>query len=93
MAPNLPQTPSEKGIDYIIMPRDAYSQALEDVYYEIRKAKAKHPGNYHSAHHGYAILLEEVDETWDEVKRDDLEKAKKEITQVAAVAARFIAEL
>jgi glutamyl-tRNA reductase len=47
-----------------------------------------------SAHEGWAILKEEVDELWDEVKKNPqtraISKMKKEAIQVAAMAARFI---
>ena len=45
-----------------------------------------------SAHEGYAILLEEVDELWDEIKKKthDYDKMEQEALQVMAMAARFI---
>ena len=39
------------------------------------------------------VLLEEVDEAWDEIKRDDLKAARKEMIQVAAMAIRFLVEV
>ena len=36
---------------------------------EIEKAVAKHPP-MHSPHEGYSVILEELDELWDEVKAD-----------------------
>lgn len=48
---------------------------------------------FNSAHEGYAILLEEVDELWDEVKRSpskrDYAKMRAEAIQVAAMALRL----
>lgn len=50
-----------------------------------------------SAHEGYAVLLEEVDELWDHVKTRqpdrDLNKMTKEAVQVAAMAVRFMVEV
>jgi hypothetical protein len=50
-----------------------------------------------SAHEGYAVMLEEVDELWDHVKtkqRDrDLQAMRKEAIQVAAMALRFVCEV
>lgn len=56
------------------------------------KAIAKHtPMN--SPHEGYAVLLEEVDELWEEVKKQSCgygPEAVKEALHVAAMAIRFI---
>lgn len=51
---------------------------------------------WNSAHEGYAILLEEVDELWDHVKTNqkkrDLYAMRNEAIQVAACALRFAVE-
>lgn len=50
-----------------------------------------------SAHEGYAVLLEEMDELWEHVKtkqkRRDLDAMRKEAIQVAAMALRFALEV
>lgn len=60
---------------------------------ELRSAIKKYP-KFNSPHEGYSILLEEVDELWEEVKikqgKRDPEKLEKEAIQVAAMAIRFI---
>jgi hypothetical protein len=43
-----------------------------------------------SAHEGYSIILEEVDELWEEVRKGNKAKARAEAVQVAAMALRFI---
>jgi hypothetical protein len=52
---------------------------------------------FNSAHEGYAVLLEEVDElkahVWTNQKRRDLEAMRKEAIQVAAMAIRFIKDI
>jgi len=52
---------------------------------------------FNSPHEGYAIILEELDELWDIVKRQygdrPKEEMRKEAMQVAAMALRFMVEL
>ena len=62
---------------------------------EYLDAKKMHPTGMRSAHEGYAIILEELDELWDEVKKKqpDREKMVKEAKQVAAMALRFMLEI
>lgn len=54
-------------------------------------------GPFHSAHEGFAVLKEEVDELWDEVKAKqgarDVAKMRKEAIQVAAMAMRFVLDV
>ena len=70
--------------------------ALEFVREEYLKALKKF-GSFHNAHEGYAVLLEEVDELWENVKlnqshiKRDL-KIMQEAIQVAAMAIRIIVE-
>ena len=58
---------------------------------ELSQAQENYP-DMTSAHEGYAILLEEVDELWDEIKKKthDYTKMEQEALQVMAMAARFI---
>ncbi len=63
---------------------------LRAVHAEMLRAQTKHPTPMRSAHEGYAILKEEVDEMWDAIKADNLDDAKKEAVQVAAMALRFL---
>jgi hypothetical protein len=58
---------------------------------EASRAERKH-GRWADAHHGYGVLLEEVDELWDAIKADDLAHARLEAVQVGAMALRFLKE-
>lgn len=59
---------------------------------ELKRARQKFP-KFHSAHEGFAVLNEEVDEMWDAVRKDCLSGAQREAIQVAAMAIRFIEDL
>lgn len=73
-----------------------YDQALEAIYNEVAEALENWP-KFNSAHEGFAILNEEVDELWDQVKvnqkRRDVEKMRIEAIQIAAMALRFAVEV
>lgn len=62
---------------------------LEQVAKEIERATKKY-GPFNSPHEGYGIILEELDEMWDEIKANDIERAREEAIQVAAMAIRFL---
>jgi hypothetical protein len=63
---------------------------------ELEEAQGAH-GPMATAHEGYAVILEELDELWDEVKmnprRRSREALTKEAIQVGAMAARFIVDI
>lgn len=68
---------------------------VADVIDEFNRATHKHPP-FNSRHEAYAILIEEVDELWTEVKKNHSKNPEAKITQrkeaiqVAAMAFRFI---
>ena len=68
---------------------------LKFIQLEHDKAKKKYKQNFNSTHEGFAVLKEEVDELWDEVKRKypSKEHMREEAIQVAAMCVRFINEL
>lgn len=76
--------------------RDAYGIAAMDALDEVHRAKSMWPGNFNSAHEGYAVALEEFDElkehVWMNQRKRDLGAMRKEAIQVAAMALRFAAE-
>jgi hypothetical protein len=65
-----------------------------EVTTEVKKACDKWPP-FNSVHEGYAVIMEELDELWQEVKRKvpNNQAMRKEAIQVAAMAIRFAAEL
>jgi hypothetical protein len=79
-------------MSYYNFPDTPAGEAAQAAYDEIKRAKAKHPRDFASPHEGYAVIKEELEEAWDEIKRDDTEAAVLEMVQVAAMALRFVAE-
>jgi len=69
---------------------------LNELDEEIKKAQAKHAPMVNS-HEAYAVILEEVDEFWDEVRKQtqDRERSamRKELLHIAAMAMRAIHDL
>lgn len=69
---------------------------LEDVSCEFVSALYKYP-SFNSAHEGYAVLKEEVDELWEQVKvkqgKRDVNEMRQEAIQIAAMAVRFIFDI
>lgn len=67
---------------------------LSAVRAEVERASALH-APYNSAHEGYAVILEELDELFDEVKanRGRAPEGIAEAVQVAATAIRYIMSL
>lgn len=72
------------------------SDVMACVAAELASARAKWP-KFNSAHEGFAVMEEEVDELWTHVKtnqkRRDLAAMKREAIQVAAMAIRFAEEV
>lgn len=71
--------------------RSLVGEALAELW----RARKKFPA-FHSPHEGYAVIAEEFDELWLEVKRYpnvDRAKMRAEAIQVAAMALRFVEDL
>ncbi len=61
---------------------------------EYRNARKKHTP-MRGEHEGYAVILEEMDELWDEIKAQhpDPAKMRMEAIQIGAMALAFICEV
>jgi len=66
--------------------------AIKEIIQEYKRATDKF-GCFASTHEGYAVILEELDELWDEIKKNsDKETMRKEAIQVAAMGFRFVVD-
>ena len=80
---------------------EAYDQKLqlvtERIFNEVKRTKTLFPNNFVNQHEAYAVILEEIDELWDEIKKNqrnyDLDAQRKEATQAAAMLCRLLVEL
>jgi hypothetical protein len=70
--------------------------AVNAVMHESNRARDLYPA-FNSAHEGYAVLLEEVDELWVEIKKNPKKRdpvaMREEAIQVAAMALRFVIDI
>jgi len=64
---------------------------ISDVIKEIEYAQSRF-GEYKSSHEGYAIIAEELDELWEEVKKHshDYHAEYLEAKQIACTAIRYM---
>jgi len=64
-----------------------------DVKQKLARLRVRNPNTVHSTHEGYALILEEVDELWDEVKKKnklrDYNAMYDELVQIAARSQRL----
>ncbi len=70
---------------------------VAEILTELSRARGRFP-QFHSPHEGFAVLLEEVDELWDEVKCKHGSVSRsiamhREAVQVAAMAIRFVEDV
>lgn len=73
------------------------NQALKLIYEEYQRAIRIHNNKFNSAHEGFAIIKEELDELWDEIKKRETNRNMAKITdeaiQVGAMALRFLVDV
>ena len=68
---------------------------LQEIDAERKRAKDLWPGMFKNYHEAYAVILEEVDELWDEIKKKEQDplRIREESIQAAAMLVRLIDEL
>ena len=71
--------------------------SINEIKAEVLRAKQLFPTDFHNQHEAYAVILEEVDELWEEIKKNhkkhDLKAQRKEAKQAAAMLVRLMVEL
>ena len=72
------------------------NKSLAKISREYYRASNLYP-EFHSNHEGFAVLQEEVDELWDEIKKSKgvnlNDKMKHELIQIGAMVIRFLNDL
>ena len=73
----------------------ALQKSLEDVCLEVEQAKGIFSAAFVNYHEAHAVIREEFDELWNEVKKKnpDEEKIRTEAKQTAAMCLRLMVEL
>ena len=96
MTTDRPDSPAPEGQMNDVIVLDAIDRAVCDAERELRRAMALF-GPFKNGHEGWAVIREEVDELWDEVKAnkrvDHVARQRKEAIQIAAMALRFVVDL
>lgn len=83
---------SVTGIEQFATDKAQLEHVLTEVVRELLRATKKY-GKFHSMHEGHSVILEELEELWDEVKGNQKVLAKEEAVQVAAMGIRFILDI
>jgi hypothetical protein len=73
----------------------AIHDTFEEVVKEVESAKSKWPGDFKNTHEAYAVIKEEFDELWDEIRKKNpgREQLRHEAIQTTAMLFRLITEL
>ena len=73
-----------------------FDQAIKFIETEFLRASDLYP-DLHSNHEAYAVIKEEIDELWDEIKKSkDVrgnKEIRKELIQIGAMVVRYLDNL
>jgi hypothetical protein len=74
--------------------REPARAIFEEIALEVERALGKFPP-FNSPHEGKAVIEEELEELWDEIKADRgrQQDAMDEAVQIAAMAVRYVLDL
>ena len=72
------------------------NKAVSELYDELERALKSYPP-FNTQHEGYAVIKEELDELWEEIRKKPTVRSKKrmreEAIQVAAMGIRFALDI
>jgi len=72
---------------------DPTDEILRDVHDELRSAELKF-AKFNSAHEGWAVIIEELDELWEQIRgAQDVSCMRQEAIQIAAMGVRFAKDI
>ena len=65
------------------------------IGFELEHSDKNYGNKFNSYHEGYAVILEELDEAWHEIKQKDVDKVKlkNELIQVAAMTIKLLQQI
>ena len=80
----------------MVTKRPQYEMVLRAIMLELETAEKSFPA-LNSLHEGYAVILEELDEAWDEIKVKQKNRSRvmieRELIQTAAMCVRTIVDV
>jgi hypothetical protein len=81
-----------KNGEFDVLEEQLIKEIFKLIYDELYRATRSY-GPFNSTHEGYAVILEELDEMWDDIKANKFIQAKKEAIQVAAMCVRYMMDV
>ncbi len=71
--------------------QEQWDLILKDIVLELKLANSKFPP-FNSLHEGYAVMLEEFDEMWEEIRKKEPNTSEiyLEVIQIAAMSVKFL---
>lgn len=69
--------------------RHASAVISREFFYSIKK----HDPTFNTTHEAYAVLKEELEELWEDIKRDNWENMEAECAQIGAMAMKLLYSL
>lgn len=63
---------------------------LQEIFDEMARAEGKYGDKFNSMHEGYAVILAELQEVWDEIRTNNPKRAREEAIQLAGVVFKLL---